>query len=295
MTQSPDIMRTKLPEVSILSALAGELTLKTKKASFKVGSFKLRLVITIIFSIAALLAVGYAFLLRQMRVPDMHIISFLLFGISAIVLNFMVLWTLGASKRFSRIAKVLRRIYMVCLSIGLIAFLVLQGLIISSAQTQEAEVDALIVLGAGLRNGAPSHVLRTRLDAAIDYVQTREGVPIIVSGGLGQGQTITEAQAMFNYLTSKGIDENLVWMEGASTSTYENLAFSRELMKERGLDVDNAKVAVVSNEFHLFRAKLIAENAGLEAVGVAAETPGWALKVLYFIREGFALANAILF
>jgi uncharacterized SAM-binding protein YcdF (DUF218 family) len=184
---------------------------------------------------------------------------------------------------------------MVCLSIGLIGFLVLQGLIISSAQTQEAEVDALIVLGAGLRNGAPSHVLRTRLDAAIDYVQTREGVPIIVSGGLGQGQTITEAQAMFNYLTSKGIDENLVWMEGASTSTYENLAFSRELMKERGLDVDNAKVAVVSNEFHLFRAKLIAENAGLEAVGVAAETPGWALKVLYFIREGFALANAILF
>ena len=198
------------------------------------------------------------------------------------------------TKRFSKAAKVLRHSFVVILSIGFAIFLIFQILIISSAHTQEAEVDVIIVLGAGLRNGRPSPILQTRLDAAINYLDTRPEVPIIVSGGLGEGQSITEAQAMLNYLVSKGVDESLIWMEGASTRTYENLTFSLLLMREKGLDVENTAIAIVSNEFHLFRAKLIAGNAGLDAVGVAAETPGSALKLRYFFREAFALANHLL-
>lgn len=277
-----------------MGALVGAIAVKKEK-NVKEQSFRRRLMITLVLTVFAVITVGTVFSLMQMRVPDMHIVFLLVSGISAILIIFLALWTMSASKRFEKAAKVLKRIYCVCLAIGLTAFIVLQILILSGAYTQEAEVDAIIVLGAGLRGDEPSEVLRTRLNAAIEYAQGREGVPIIVSGGLGAGRNITEAQAMFNYLSARGVDESLIWKEGASTNTYENLKFSRELMEERGLDVENLTVAVVSNEFHLFRARMIAENAGLDAVGVAAETPGARLKALYFFREAIALANAIIF
>jgi len=253
-----------------------------------------RLIITIIA--AALLAIvnGGSYYLKLSRVNNMHIIFILVIGISATIFAFMVLWTLGAHKKYRRLAKVIRRCCLAGFAIGLSGFLVLQGLIISSAYTEDADVDALIVLGAGLRNSAPSMILRTRLNAAIRYLESRGDTPIVVSGGLGQGETITEAEAMFRYLSARGVDESLIWKEEESTSTRENLAFSLAVMEENGLDIENAKVAIVSNEFHLYRAKLIAGKAGVEAVGVAAATPGLDMRVLYFFREALALANEVL-
>jgi len=233
-------------------------------------------------------------MLMQSRAPYMHIIFYLVLGLSIIVVAYMVLWTLGANEKYSRPAAIMRRCYFICLAVGLAGFLTFQGLIISGATTEEADVDAVIVLGAGLRNGTPSLVLRTRLNAAVEYLKTQGDIPVIVAGGLGQGETITEAEAMFRYLSARGVDENLIWKEKESTNTHENLTFSLALMEENGMDVENARVAVVSNEFHLYRAKLIAEKAGLDAVGVAAETPGVFLRILYYFREAFALASEVL-
>ena len=255
---------------------------------------KRRRTITIIVAALAAFMSGILLVMMRMRVSNMHIIFYLVLGVSVLLVTFLMLWTLSANEKRRRLAKILRRCYLVCLSVGLAFFLVLQGFIISGAHTEEAEVDALIILGAGLRNSSPSLVLRTRLNAAIRYLETRGDIPIIVSGGLGRGETITEAEAMFRYLTARGVDESLIWKEGESTSTQENLAFSVALMEEKGLDVANATVAIVSNEFHLFRAKLIAERAGLDAVGVAAQTPGAYLRALYFFREAFALASEVL-
>jgi len=275
-------------------ALVAGTSKKRESGSEKLPLRK-RLILTIIATALAIVAVGISFAMMQMRIPDMHIIFMLLLGLSVVLIIFLILWTMSASERLKRPAKIIRRIYYVCLAVGFVAFIVLQILIISGAHTQEADVDAIIVLGAGLRGDEPSIILRTRLNAAIEYAQGREGVPIIVSGGLGAGRNITEAQAMFNYLKARGVDENLIWMEGESTSTYENLKFSRRLMEERGMDIENVTVAVVSNEFHLYRARMIAGNAGLDAVGVAAQTPSARLKALYFFREAIALANALLF
>ncbi|MCL2201786.1 MAG: YdcF family protein [Oscillospiraceae bacterium] len=255
--------------------------------------FRRRLNVTIVIAILLAIAAVTAFVLSQMRIPDMHIIFLLALCMFAVVVTTLALWTLSASKRFVRLAKILRRIFVIGLSLALVIFIVLQVLIISGAYTQEADVDAVIVLGAGLRGDEPSVILRTRLHAAMEYVQNRPGVPIIVSGGLGQGRNLTEAQAMFNYLSASGIDESLIWMEGASTSTHENLTFSRELMAQMGLNPETATVAVVSNEFHIFRARMLAQRAGLNAVGVAAATPSLRLQALYFFREAFALANAL--
>jgi len=100
---------------------------------------------------------------------------------------------------------------------------------------------------------------------------------------------------MARYLIANGIDESRIWKEEVSTSTHENINFAKEIMAEKGMDVENLKVAIVSNEFHLFRAKLTGEKAGLNTFGVAAETPGLHRRVIYYFRETFSLANELLF
>ena len=249
------------------------------------------------FIVAALAAVlsGIFYFLMKSRAPNMQVVFYLVLGASALLVMYLALWTLGANEKRVRLARVLRRCYLVFMAVGLAFFLTMQGLILSGAHTEDAEVDCLVVLGAGLRNGAPSLILRRRLNAALNYLHEHGGVPVIVSGGLGRGEAITEAEAMFRYLSAREVDEALIWKEDASTSTRENLAFSLALMEEKGLDVGEIRIAVVSNEFHLYRAKLIAGRAGLDAVGIAAETPGFFLRLLYSCREAFALASELVF
>ncbi|MCL2426733.1 MAG: YdcF family protein [Oscillospiraceae bacterium] len=251
--------------------------------------------ITIVATIIAAIICGFFYILTQLRISHMHVFLMFFGCLSFLVLTYMVLWTLGASEKFSRIARILKRCYFVCLIIGVLCFVILQGLIISGTRTDDVEVDAIIVLGAGLINDRPSLILAYRLNATIEFVQTRDDIPIIVTGGLGPGRTITEAEAMARFLIERGIDENRIWREGASTSTHENINFAIEIMEENGMDVENIRVAIVSNEFHLYRARLVGERAGLNAYGVAAETPGWHRKAIYFFRETFSLANELIF
>ena len=253
-----------------------------------------RFLITIMAVVLAVIFSGISLAMMSARVPNMHIILLMVLGFSALLVVYLVIWTLGASEKHAKLAKVLRRCYLVFVSAGLAFFLTLQGLIISGARSDEAEADCLIVLGAGLRNGSPSLILRRRLNAAIDYLVKWGDIPVIVTGGLGRGESITEAEAMFRYLRDRGVDEGLIWKEEESTSTRENLTFALSIMEEKGADIDSVKVAIVSSEFHLYRAKLIAGRQGLDAVGVAAETPGFYLRSLYSFREAFALAYAIL-
>ena len=261
-----------------------------KKYKIDEKTKKRRFIITVIVTALAMIVSGSYFSLMLSRVPNMHIVFYLVLGVSVLVVAYLTIWTLCASERHAHLAKILKRSYLICLSVGIAGFLTLQGLIVSGARSEDAKADCVIVLGAGLRNGVPSLVLISRLNAAIRYVETQGDIPIIVSGGLGRGETITEAEAMFRYLRSRGIDEHNIWKEEASTNTRENMTFSLALMEEMGLDAENTKVAIVSNEFHLFRAKVIAGKVGIDAVGIAAETPGLHLRVLYQIREAFALA-----
>ena len=250
---------------------------------------------TISATIVAALICGFFFILTQLRVAHMHVFLMFFGCLSFVILAYMVLWTLSASEKYSRLARILKRCYFVCLIIGILCFVILQGLIISGARTDDVEVDVVIVLGAGLINDRPSIILASRLNAAIEFTQTRPDIPIIVTGGLGVGRTVTEADAMADFLIARGVDDNRIWREYASTSTHENINFAIEIMEANGIDIENARVAIVSNEFHLYRARLVGERAGLNAYGVAAETPGWHRKAIYFFRETFSLANELVF
>ena len=268
--------------------------MKTTNADCDKSVKKPRKVLTIIV-VAACAIVTVIFLVLMLKnYPGMDIAFCVALALSAIIILYLLLRKLRASEKYSRLAVILQRIFLICIAICIAGFIVLQGLIISGSHTDNGDVDCLIILGAGLYGEYPSRVLVSRLDTALEYLKGKDDIPIIVSGGQGPGESITEADAMLRYLLRNGVDEGRVRKEDRSSSTKENIAFSLALLEDSGLDAGEMKVAIVTSEFHLFRAKYIAGQLGLDAIGVAAKTPYPSLRVLYHCREAVALLKDLL-
>lgn len=169
-------------------------------------------------------------------------------------------------------------------AIGITGFMIHQA----SLGTANPDSDFLIVLGAGVNGTSPSRTLRERLDAALEYLEVHPNAIAIVSGGKGNGETISEAQCMFSYLTAAGIDSDRVWLEDQATNTVENLEFSLNIIEDRtGTRPEQA--AIVSSEFHLYRANQFARGMGLRAELVPAKTTIIPLRWNYYLREVFAV------
>ena len=126
-----------------------------------------------------------------------------------------------------------------------------------------------IVLGAKVKKGnIPSLALRYRLEAALEYAEAYPHIKLVVSGGQGPDEDIEEAIVMKDYLVKHGIEEERIILEKQSTSTYENLLFSQEILPD-----DVEAVTIITSDFHLQRSKIIAEGLGWDADVVPAETP----------------------
>lgn len=152
--------------------------------------------------------------------------------------------------------------------------------------------DAVIVLGCAVRGTNPTQPLAARLDAAIEYHEKNSDAYIIVSGGQGPQEYITEAECMKSYLVAKGVNEDKILTEDRATSTTENIRYSREIMKEKG--IPETDIALITNEFHVFRARQLAKLNGLEVTTVHAKTP-WYNSPMMYLREIFAVGQLILF
>jgi uncharacterized SAM-binding protein YcdF (DUF218 family) len=167
------------------------------------------------------------------------------------------------SRRFHR-----RLIYLCLIPVAFSGFLAAYGKTSSADFTE----DAVIVLGAGLRgDGVPGAHLARRLDAAITYLNENPNAIVVTSGGMDENHYISEAEAMANYLTRRGISPERILQEDRSTSTFENLTFSDEILAE--YFPDGYRAVVVSNYFHLYRAVRVARNIGIDAVHYGAPTP----------------------
>ncbi len=185
--------------------------------------------------------------------------------------------------------RTLRKIFVVLVCVLLAAFLVTEGFVICAALgAQSGDADYLLVLGAGVNGDTPSVSLSDRLEAAVDYLQTHPDTVCIVSGGQGEGENISEAECMYRYLTEKGIAADRIWKEDQSTSTQENMAFSKELMAQK-LGEAPTQIAILSSEYHLFRAGIMAREHGFDAVLIPAKTSWKSLQLNYFLREVPAL------
>lgn len=121
--------------------------------------------------------------------------------------------------------------------------------------------DCVIVLGCSVYGETPSPFLRSRTEEAFRLYKEGYADYIIASGGMGDGEEISEAEAVKRYLIELGMDEKYIIKEDKSTSTLENLKNSKEIMEEK----DFNSAIVVSNKYHLKRASLMAKRVGIHA------------------------------
>lgn len=163
----------------------------------------------------------------------------------------------------------LLRAFWICFGIALAIFLCVEGLILSRQNANAKDgAEYLLVLGAQWKQEGPSMVLRYRLDQAIHYLKVNRETKVIVSGGQGANEPISEADGMYAYLVEHGIDGSRILKEDQSTNTYENLKFSARL-----LDKTQNSVVIVTNGFHVFRAEKLAKAQGyLHVEGLAADS-----------------------
>jgi uncharacterized SAM-binding protein YcdF (DUF218 family) len=124
------------------------------------------------------------------------------------------------------------------------------------------------------------------------YLNRNTNAVVVVSGGLGAGRNITEAEAMSRYLVAQGISSERILQEGASTSTYENLSFSNGILTE--YFPLGFRAVVVTNDFHIFRATRQARSLDIDAVGLGAPTP-WHSFAANYLREMMAIINFLIF
>ena len=171
--------------------------------------------------------------------------------------------------------------------IGLIAiFVVIESTCMAVAANKKADEGAtVVVLGCRVYGERASLMLIERLDAAYEYLTEHEESMCVLSGGKGPGENISEAECMYRYLVAKGIDPERLYQEDKSTDTRENLRFSKALIEEKGL---YPKIAIVTSEFHEYRAGQLAGELGMEYGAVPGHTAFW-LFPTYYVRELYAI------
>lgn len=184
--------------------------------------------------------------------------------------------------RFARVCTIVFTLALIC---GLILFGVTEYFIIrASFGTPETQVDYLVVLGAKVRQDGPSVSLWDRIYEAVSYLNAHPDTIAIVSGGQGEDEPITEAKSMHDELVKLGISEDRIWMEYKATSTDENLRYSLDLIEEK-TGRRPQTLGVLSSEYHLFRASLMAKKLGIEFVGVPAKTTKITQLINHAMRE----------
>lgn len=197
--------------------------------------------------------------------------------------------TLLPAGRFTLVRKVLSS----GIILFILIFVIIEGLIIVNAVTFEnKKAEYLLIPGAALLGERPSLELLYRLDRALEYLKAYPDTKVVASGGQGSGESIAEADYIKKYLAGHGVYENMIIVENRSTNTYENISFSMKLIKERD-DRKGIKLAIVTNDFHVFRSKLLAGRQGITAYGVPARTPLYIIPN-HYIREFFAVIKSVL-
>lgn len=188
------------------------------------------------------------------------------------------------------IKKIIKIIALILIS----SFIMIEGLIIINGQEDKKyDVDYLVVLGSGLWGDVLSPTLLGRMNKALEFIENNPNTKIVVCGGQGKGENMPEAQAMRDYLVLNGVDENKIIQENKSTSTMENLKFTKVILANSD-GKNNHKIMIVTNEFHLFRSKFIAKRLGFTPYGMPSKTITH-IAPKYFIREYFAVIKSFIF
>lgn len=210
------------------------------------------------------------------------------FALILICLKFKIITGLIASLWKSSGGKLLVTILSIIIAIGFLTVIIINIFMIKNVNDYPQNKNStVIVLGCRVKDGQPSLMLKRRLDRAYDYLSENQYADVIVSGGKGDDEIISEAACMKNYLAEKGIPENKIIMEDKSASTYENLKFSKNIITQNNICSD---IVIITDGYHQCRAEMIAKNLGYENVSnISANTSPWLIPT-YWVREWFGVA-----
>jgi uncharacterized SAM-binding protein YcdF (DUF218 family) len=175
----------------------------------------------------------------------------------------------------------------------ILSLLIIPGLTIFipfqiSENINYSQYDYIVVPGAAVWNYTPSPSLKHRLDKSVNLLNSYESLQIVVTGGKGNGESISEACAMELYLLESGIKKERIITENNSFSTYENFKNLGFLIE------DNSSIIIVTQDFHMLRSKLIASRLGYEVKVVGVKSINSIAFNNYF-REFFALYKTLFF
>ena len=143
---------------------------------------------------------------------------------------------------------------------------------------ENKNIDYVIILGARVYGEKPSQSLGERIKKASEFLHKNKLVKVIVSGGKGVNEKISEALAIKRELLKLGISEERIILEDKSRNTIQNFEFSLEKIKEDNPQKNKKNILIVTNNYHIFRAKNIAKSLGYERegykfYGLPAKTP----------------------
>ena len=184
-----------------------------------------------------------------------------------------------------------KRIIGAVIAFGIVVILVFGTFlaIYGGQDTADYTEQTVIVLGCGIRGERVSVGLAKRLNKAAEYHEKNPDAMIIVSGGQGPQEDISEALAMKRYLLKMGVPEDKIIMEDRSTSTITNFRYSREIMEKEGMSLDS--VVFVTNGYHVYRATSYAKDEGFLEVAHLGTDIIWYTIPLNYMREMMAVVK----
>lgn len=196
---------------------------------------------------------------------------------------------------------------LILLALGLVLFGALEIVIAAGSRGRAAEStsgpEVMVIFGCQVRKDGPSILLRDRLDTALAYLEEHPETRVVVTGGKGDDEHQSEAQAMYDYLTARGVSDVKILMEDKSRNTHQNVQNTLALLDsgpfwDSIVTPDQCSYVLVSNGFHLTRILMLWQRATgrLDNVSTLAAPVSHApSRVQMFFREPLALVKSFLF
>jgi uncharacterized SAM-binding protein YcdF (DUF218 family) len=188
-----------------------------------------------------------------------------------------------------------RRILLAAIGVPLLVYVLsFLAVVLASRQDERRPVDAIVVLGAAQYNGKPSPVLRARLDHALSLYREGLAGTMVVTGGIGEGDRVSEATVGRQYLVGNGVPDSAVVVRPDGRSTQASIRSVASWAGEHGV----RRVLLVSDPFHMLRLHLEARRAGIEAYTSPTRTSpisaNWRLELFFFGTEAWKIPVVLL-
>ncbi|EMY5608116.1 YdcF family protein [Listeria monocytogenes] len=182
----------------------------------------------------------------------------------------------------------LKRISIILIALGFIYLLIVVAFMFSGTRAKPSDnADTVLILGAKVNGdpAEPAEVLKERLDAAVTYLNENPTMQVVVSGGQGEDESASEASVMEEYLVNKGITRSRIKIEDKSRRTEENIKYSKEKF-------NLGKTVIVTSDYHMYRALMLAKRQGLDASGLPAKSRS---VIKNMMRETLSITYAWVF